>query len=330
MTLSLFVDLDTVELVATRGSRVATAGRIVFGLSFFVREPYGTETRQRIIAAADHLISLVPLDHYRWWLLHGEGNPQRLAQTRPPSPAEILDRSEQQEMPFALKLWDSEPHDAAAPRHFLEFFCLGEGLADQNVAPLGTLQFYVPLLWVEKQPPGTLVTLFRHLAQTLQPFHGTAGLTLSSPITPGWQQSAGDTLYELLQRFPGLETGYAWQMSAALGERMGPVNWLTAVHHDLLALCGGAGTVKQNLPAQLCTTFDFKTGLIIQAGPGPQLGDREAQVPIPAYQAVAAVLRPARIEYSGMVINPSVRYPGSDFSDAAIDQGQSEYLTRLD
>lgn len=326
---NLFKDLDTVEVTANRGSRVATVGRIVFGFSFFIREPYSTEARQRLVAATDHLLSLIPVDSYRWWLLHGEGNPKRLPQTRPPAPSEILRRSDKEDLPFAFKLWDSEPHDAAAPRHYLEFFCLGESLADQNIAPIGTLQFYVPLPWLEQQAPGTAPHLFRHIVQTLQPFHATAGLTLSSPVTPGWQQSAGEALYEVLNRFPGLEIGYAWQMSDSLSERMGTVNWLTAVHHDLLDLCGGAAAVKKTLSA-ISLVDEYAHGLIIQAGAAPQLGDRSSNIPIPTYNAVAAALRPARIEYAGMVINPSVQKPGSDFSDDVLDQGQLAYLTRLD
>ncbi|HEX2091074.1 MAG TPA: type VI immunity family protein [Longimicrobiaceae bacterium] len=328
--ISLFQDLDRLAVTAERGERTAVVGRIVFGMSFFLRDPHTPAARARVVAAAEHLLSVVPYHHYLWWLLHGRGRPQSLRRGEPPAPGEILRRSEEADLPFGLKLWDSEPHDATAPRHYLEFFCMGGSEEDRYIAPMGSLQLYVPLPWVESRVPGTVRDLFVRLADTLQPFHGTGGLALSSPVTREWQQSAGPNLYAVLHRFPGLETGYAWEMAGALEERMGSVNWLTAVHHDLLALVGGAGALRGALDPDTFPVHDYGGGLVIQAGPAPQLGDREAGVGIPFYDTVAGLLKPARVEFEGYVVNHAVRPPGSEFDDDVMARGQTEYLARFD
>ncbi|HEX2091072.1 MAG TPA: type VI immunity family protein [Longimicrobiaceae bacterium] len=327
---SFFQELDGVEVMGSRGGDAAVVGRIVFGISFFLRDPHTPETRGRVVAAAEHLLALVPPHHFRWWLLHGEGRPKPVRAAEPPAPAEVLRLSEEADLPFALTLWDSEPHDAAAPRHYLDFYCRGGSPAERNVSPMGSLQLYVPLPWIESRVPGTVRDLFMRLADTLQPFHGTGGLVLSAPVSRGWQQSAGEALYPMLHRFPGLETGYAWEMARALSERMGPVNWLTAVHHDLLAPLGGAEAVRRALDPETFPIHDYGGGLVIQAGSAPQLGDREAGVRIRFYDTVAGLLKPARVEFQGRMINHCVRPPGTEFSNEARARGQTEYLARFD
>jgi hypothetical protein len=146
------------------------------------------------------------------------------------------------------------------------------------------------------------------------------------------QNGGTEALYPLLHRFPGLMNGWATNMNFEVGDRMNTINWLTAMHEDLLALCGGCEAVRAQLTLPGFEFADYPSGLIVQAGPSPLLGDRETGETMPLYGQLARALRPARVPVpeEGHRVASNYEALGSEFDDDILRASQVEYLTRFD
>jgi hypothetical protein len=101
----------------------------------------------------------------------------------------------------------------------------------------------------------------------------------------------------MAQRFPGLEAEYPIGHSIWLEHGIKGVNWLTVVGDPWLDRLGGADAVEAGL-ASLDGRFivhRFEGGVLIQAGPQPELGDAKHDRWPELYVKLAKYLKPIRI-----------------------------------
>jgi len=310
------------------------AGVLVFDLRFVVRDPALAIVRERAAVAIDRLRALVPDDTYRWWWTREDTGPKRMPKNLP-SAATVVAAAEFANDAFNFLTLDSEDPERDAPRHLLKVRY--NPFVRSGDHPLGSFQFSVPLPWIETRPPGFMRDLFVELAALVQPRFGTAGYFLAMPLKLGTGLGfAREAVYPFLRRFPGVDSGEASQIAFILSDARQPpeggmpsVNWLTAADDATLALCGGREAVTARFPGPDFQIYQHAAGLVIQAGPQPQLGDTEAGIAIPHYAQVAKVLRPARLVTVTGHINHSYG-PGSRHSNEMLSRGQGEYLSRFD
>lgn len=131
--------------------------------------------------------------------------------------------------------------------------------------------------------------------ERLQPVHGSAGFCFSYPV--GLKPDPRYT-WALLQRCPGIDHSYTQMFSVEAEKtynRIKGVNWLTVLSDPLVAELGGLAAIQAQL-AEKCRIKTYRGGIIIIAGPVPQLGDRYLNFIPTRYQAVARVTRPIRFE----------------------------------
>ncbi|XKM13596.1 DUF3396 domain-containing protein [Orbaceae bacterium ac157xtp] len=131
--------------------------------------------------------------------------------------------------------------------------------------------------------------------ERLQPAHGSAGFCFSYPI--GLKPDPSDT-WELLQRHPGIDHSYTAMFaveSEPIYNRIKGVNWLTVLSDPIVAELGGIEVIQAQL-GEKCRIRTYRGGIIIIAGPVPQLGDRNINFIPTRYQAAAKVTRPVRFE----------------------------------
>jgi hypothetical protein len=69
------------------------------------------------------------------------------------------------------------------------------------------------------------------------------------------------------------------------------INWLTLVGDTLLQRIGGRGEVRRRIQDPSVLVHDVKHGLVIQAGPSPQIGDVNRAEFLPSYRAVYVALK---------------------------------------
>ncbi|MCX8254279.1 hypothetical protein RHAL1_03406 [Beijerinckiaceae bacterium RH AL1] len=171
----------------------------------------------------------------------------------------------------------------------------GTAMGPFELAPADTssLDMYLPASWLADAGPEGMIALVTLWANMLKPAHGTAGFgTLFNP--GGGRQSAA-----LLKRFPGLDYNDSIAWSSARGDDtrhlIRTTSWLNILCSAYVADLGGRAAMSATLPAT-CQIVDLDDGLLVVAGPQPQLFDQTHGLPMGDYKAVAAVFRPLRFE----------------------------------
>lgn len=139
---------------------------------------------------------------------------------------------------------------------------------------------------------------------------GQAGLSLNldPDASPPAKEEAGRHLAATLLRHPGID----WHDVGSVASHMlhwdrdklefvplvKRANWLTFVSGRTAAWLGGADQLRQTLASEpSVVVHQAGPNLVIQAGPAPEPGDVGRRVFLPAYRAVAAAIRPARLEH---------------------------------
>jgi len=129
----------------------------------------------------------------------------------------------------------------------------------------------------------------------IHPAHGQAGFCV---ILEVGSISGEPYAYPILQRYPGLNLIQSISFANEtinIFNRIKSVNWLTILGDEILDELGGIDNAKKTLEPD-CTIFDYPGGIVIQAGPAPQLGDTvQGFIPEP-YRKVSHFTKPARFE----------------------------------
>jgi hypothetical protein len=132
-------------------------------------------------------------------------------------------------------------------------------------------------------------------ATRLRPAHGLAGFTVIMEVAT---ISGEPYACASMRRFPGLDFQNPVSFignAESIHNRIKCVNWLTVLGDQVLGELGGLEAARQALEPE-CKLWPYPEGVMIQAGPVPQLGDTHAGIMPQRYQKVARFTRPVRFE----------------------------------
>ena len=129
-------------------------------------------------------------------------------------------------------------------------------------------------------------------ATRLRPVHGLAGFTV---VLESGAISGEPYAYTYLQTHPGLniETSDFPRESRDIFNRIKCINWLTILGDAIVDELGGLDAARKALEPD-CTLYPYPGGLMIQAGPVPQLGDTTKGIVPERYRKVARFTKPVR------------------------------------
>jgi hypothetical protein len=147
----------------------------------------------------------------------------------------------------------------------------------------------------------TLLEMVLQWCDVVKPAFGTAGFCFSYSGYP-----AAKYTWPLLQRHPGLEhmddirffveTRYVDEDGEhRIINRIKGVSWLTVLGDALVEELGGLERCREALEPE-CHVQPYDGGIVIMAGPVPQLGDTYQGIVPQRYRKVAAFTRPIRFE----------------------------------
>jgi hypothetical protein len=310
------------------------AGALVFEMRFLVRDPHLREVRARAVAALDRLRELLPDQLYKWFWTREGARPKKMPRDLP-SASRILADAIVAGDAFNYLTSDCDDPYLDAYRHYLKVRYRDDFQSGQN--RVGSFHMRVPLPWVEAQGNGAMIDLFLELAGLLKPCFGSAGLALSAPVHAGGNQMhAAYAAYPFLKRFPGVDSGEASYVADEISHfypetvgGMTTINWLNAVDEPTLELCGGDAAARAAFGVPDYPVYGFDGGIVVQAGPNPQMGDNQIGLPVPHYAHVARFFKPARMLKS-LSVNPAYAPEGSNVYLDRYEAAQIEYLTRFD
>ena len=121
-------------------------------------------------------------------------------------------------------------------------------------------------------------------------------------------------MYPFAARFPGLEIDDPVALLFYLENGIKGVNWLTIVDDSLLERIGGRDEVRGSFNDSI-TVHEYGGGLIVQAGPVPQLGDLEKGFVPQRYREAYRVLKPLQAEHPDELIETPKGVDPLEFKD---------------
>lgn len=168
---------------------------------------------------------------------------------------------------------------------------------EEEDPPMGALSVVLPCAAAEK--PQELLTLVGELAASAPFESGHCGYSLS------WDPG-GDSATDAQARMPGIAGRFLGvdlpKLNATAGSlqrsampALKTVQWLTYLGAPLVARLGGARAAKTML-ASVAHVHDAGSGLLVQAGVAPTLGDTNRQMDVSAMRAVGKALAPLRVK----------------------------------
>jgi hypothetical protein len=141
---------------------------------------------------------------------------------------------------------------------------------------------------------------FQHLVhewcKILRPYCGYAGIGAIQSVESRERLRTVDQVYPIARRFPGVEIENAAIVCLHLGLHIKGVNWLTALSDEVLVPIGGRRALLDQLDESF-PIMEYDGGVLIQAGPMPELGDADRRQYPHYYRQLSQLVRPLRMRF---------------------------------
>jgi hypothetical protein len=296
-----------IDQLVIKNRRNNIAACVSMLVTFFLPRGSDPQTRLAMAELVDEYYATTKT-HLRW--AASESFPNTWQDLRKKSLSSCRDWVEQlsPRESFDMNLTGAEDTDDASP---FMFICLMR--ADYS-PPLGFLSVAFPFSFLEQQPPGWYFQWIRSACERLRPLHGYAGFGLATSIDAAEADGALKLMYPYAARFPGLEIDDPVALLFYLENGIKGVNWLTIVDDSLLERIGSRDEVRGSF-SDLITVHEYGSGLIVQAGPVPQLGDLETGFVPQGYREAYRVLKPLQAEHPDELIETPKGVDPLEFKD---------------
>jgi hypothetical protein len=268
------IDLDKEDLeklsdiLTIRDEQGRAMLKVGWVVRMFFADPWTRPVREAVSEAAEDYLELVR-EHLRWARKSGTGRMSPIDKKKVPSPREWLPEYEDGAS-WSVGYHGGDNKEEAS--HF-ELDILG---GDEIARDSGYFEAYLPLTWFATHS-GTIQDFVLGLAQRLRPTSGYCNVGAQPPQHPDGMRRTMFLVRRLSERLPGLDVGNA--ISESMSIRRGGIkgaSWLTVLGDTHVNEIGGAAYLKMRLGEDFPIT-PYGGGLMIQAGPKPQIGDVETK-----------------------------------------------------
>lgn len=281
--------LDEIQI---RDKEGLVVGLIGFSITLYIQSPNLSHLRQSAAEVLDNHLRAIG-GELRWMMVPNRPGYRRASSVRSFRFVEaILAMSEDEDFEFEAH---SGPTRKEAGHYSISVYLP----SDPNC--LGFITLTLPFSWGAVGSGGRFQRLLLTFCQATKPWHGYGGLALVHNPNYGHALSAEPFLYPYAIRFPGLELDRPVTHSRLCRDGIKGVNWLTVLSMPLLDRVGGVAAMRAALDPQDFNIQDYPGGVILQAGPTPQLGDSDKGLSVPAYQMAGRFLRPLRAPHNDIV-----------------------------
>jgi len=324
-------DLGNIQIVDDSRPIKRISVRLGLMCSLYMRNPHSPEVRMALAKCGDHYQQLFgkQLKCY----IKPDGIYKGKPKSYPTHGINLVDYVRQydsiEEKDFAPIFFGDQDHYAAAA-YGMKIFA-----SSTEPSPIRDRPAYfavvLPFSWL-KNKDGELAfqKLVHSWCQVLKPFHGYAGVGAIQSMDTIEKDRTIHLVYPLAKRFPGLDVDdpgtIASRMKGGEGTlKIKGVNWLTALDDECFEQLGGRQAVLSGLGDEF-TLYEYESGMLIQAGLMPQLGDVNQQHIPRYYQQLARKLKPIRLTFpDGYYL---IKSPNKNEQSNA--QASNEWLARFD
>lgn len=185
---------------------------------------------------------------------------------------------------------------------------------------LSYLKFVLPITWFADHS-GSFSALVLNFCKKLHPVSGYGGLGIIDSASSTLLNKYEPVVTRIAQQFPGLEVDYPYYHILHLDHGIKGVNWITVLSDSWLSKLGGLEVLKEEVTSEFIF-YNFKGGVVIQAGLYPQMGDRSKNRLPKLYVQLNNILKPIRIKS-----HYAFHHSGNNRLD---DMSSNEWLSRFD
>ena len=133
----------------------------------------------------------------------------------------------------------------------------------------------------------------------------------------------------MVSKMAGLDAGAAHMIGAWPGKgvdnHLVNVSWLTALSNAMLEEAGGLAALRSELPAVWFAKYAFSNGIVIQAGPQPEIAPMELDPKPATYVLPAMALKEVRLKDTS-----DLHYGSKDGEPRLTGLAASEWFSRFD
>jgi hypothetical protein len=158
------------------------------------------------------------------------------------------------------------------------------------------------------------------LASTVRFEFGQAGFALNWNHLGDYGTQVKEAMNGFGRRYPGLDMSHPFSTKYIAGKGIKGVNWLTLLSQPYIDRLGGVPAIRRAVGSGV-TVHELPTGIAIQAGPAPEIGDVNRRNTLPLYQQVGRALASIRSTEHPPIFGPE----GIQDEDAT-----EEWLRRFD
>ncbi len=284
------------EHLAVKNEEGDTVLQVALLATVYFQDPFRREVKEAVTTCAEAYLRRCG-KHLRWAINPETGYPERFGKGQGSNPrAWLPDIPEDGD--FTLIYHGASSKNGASAYSLRTF-----GSERRPYLKFGYFRVSFPLLEFA-DGSGALPEVLLDICRTLQPVSGYGGIGIIESPDRGISSLLEPFVYQWALHFPGLEADYPiphsnWLRNGREGGRDGIKggNWLTVIGDRYLPELGGADKVEADLAA-LDSQFvvrRYDGGVLIQAGPRPQLGDAPRGVWPGLYVKLARYLKPIRV-----------------------------------
>ena len=161
---------------------------------------------------------------------------------------------------------------------------------------LDSLEFSLPRN-VVKENPTLFQQLFVDFARRLKIKHGHGSFAFNlSPVR--WEENES-TEAVMVSKMAGLDAGTSTLVArpgkTGIADHIKTVGWLTAINTKMVEAVGGMSAIRSELPRDWFAKYDYGSGIVIQAGPEPEIVPVELDAKPAVYVLPNMMLRKIRV-----------------------------------
>lgn len=246
------------------GAAMAVRGTLYFDGA------HTTEVRSAICACFK-TYEAIAKEYLTWlWLNEPPSGPDRFAYAKA-KPLEVMIASLKPNDSVGFTYIGGKKPEDASPWMF-KVSGLREWQAKMGNWGLATLTFSFPPLFVEENPT-TFQKLFVEFARILKAVHGFGGFAFNISLVRREPNEATEAY--MASKMNGIDVGdpviLSGRIKYGILDHIKTVGWLTAINHEMVEKVGGLTTLCSELPMSWFAKYDYSNGIVIQAGPKPEI-----------------------------------------------------------
>jgi hypothetical protein len=250
------------------GAALAVRGTLYFHGS------HTAEVREAICQCFD-AYETIAKPHLTWlWREEPPEGPDKFAYDKARPLRDMMSRLDADDHVGFAYIGGQKPHDASPWLFYVSGLRRWE--AKLGWKGLDSLEFSLPRSVIDAHPR-LFQQLFTDFARRLAAAHGHAGFAFNLSAVRWEENEATEAV--MVSKMAGLDAGTSTLVArhgkTGIVDHIKTVGWLTAINASMVDAAGGIETLRSELPRDWFAKYDYGTGLVIQAGPEPEIAPVE-------------------------------------------------------